>query len=132
MGAYRFAMKPLFALLAVMPLAGTAALAETVDPGFSQTQVNIEREAYAERQCPGPNGNWGGHVCYNTGRTTTVSIAGVLPTPIVRSKEKVHIINCKLRKAYSLKTLRGQIAAEYCPQLPALAAAPFLDPRAKF
>ena len=114
-------MKPFFLALAATPLlAASVAAQPTVNP-----QGGTDREAYAFRQCRKVDGNWGQYVCYNTKRTSWISIAGVLPVPITRTKYRTHRVNCRV--PHPGDSLRSQVAAAYCPQLPGLAPAPFLS-----
>lgn len=109
-----------FALLGLLTLQAPAAIAMEVDP-----QGGVSREAYGVRQCRNFGESWGRYVCYNTKRTGWISVAGVLPVPITRTTYKTHQVDCRL--PHSKTSLRGKIAAEYCPQLPGLAPAPFLS-----
>ena len=110
-------------------LAATALTAVTIAaPAHSQqneVEGGIDREAYGFRQCRDYGERWGRQVCYNTKTTSWISVAGILPVPITRTKYRTHQINCT--KPHSKSTLRGKVAAEYCPQLPGLAPAPFLS-----
>ena len=95
-------------------------LAVNIDP-----DGGTSREAWGFRQCRNFDGSWGRYVCYNTTRTSWISIAGILPVPITRTKERTHQIDCT--RNYRGDSLRSQVAATYCPQLPQLAPAPFLS-----
>ena len=95
-------------------------IAVNVDP-----QGGTSREAYGYRQCRNAGGEWGRYVCYNTTRTSWITIAGILPFPITRTKERTHQIDCT--KRHPGNSLRSQVAAAYCPRLPGLAPAPFLS-----
>ena len=106
------------AALAVAPLLPASAV--EIDP-----QGGTSREAWGYRQCRKAGGNWGQYVCYNTTRTSWISIAGVLPVPITRTKTRTHQVDCTRR--HPGNSLRSQVAAAYCPQLPGLAPAPFLS-----
>ena len=97
-------------------------IAVNVDP-----QGGTSREAFAFRQCRKAGGDWGRYVCYDTTRTSWISIAGILPVPITRTKTRVHQVDCE--REHRGNSLRAQVAAEYCPQLPRLAPAPFLSLR---
>jgi len=111
-------------------IAATASLL-FAPPAIAQAEINpqggIEREAYAFRQCRKAGGEWGKYVCYNTANRSWFTVAGVLPVPFTRTKFRTHMINCERRHPGS--SLRAQIAAAYCPQLPQLAPAPFLSLR---
>lgn len=114
-------MKALLLALAATPLlAGSVIAQPTIDP-----QGGTSRDAYGFRQCRNVGGNWGRYVCYNTKRTSWISIAGVLPVPITRTKDRTHKVDCRL--PHPGDSLRSQVAAAYCPQLPRLAPAPFLS-----
>ena len=95
-------------------------IAVNVDP-----QGGTSREAWGFRQCRNFGGEWGRYVCYNTTRTSWISIAGILPIPITRTKERTHRVDCTRRHLGD--SLRSQVAAAYCPRLPGLAPAPFLS-----
>jgi len=97
-------------------------IAVNVDP-----QGGSSREAFAFRQCRKAGGDWGRYVCYDTTRTSWISIAGILPVPITRTKTRVHQVDCT--RNHLGNSLRAQVAAEYCPKLPGLAPAPFLSLR---
>ena len=97
-------------------------IAVNVDP-----QGGTTREAWGFRQCRNAGGFWGQFVCYNTTRTSWISIAGILPVPITRTKTRVHQVDCERENRGN--SLHAQVAAEYCPQLPQLAPAPFLSLR---
>jgi len=88
-------------------------------------QGGTEREAWGYRQCRKAGGDWGQYVCYNTTRTSWISIAGILPVPITRTKERTHQVDCN--RKHPGDSLHAQVAASYCPQLPGLAPAPFLS-----
>ena len=105
------------AALAAAPL---SAMAVEVDP-----QGGTSREAFAFRQCRKAGGDWGRYVCYDTTRTSWISIAGILPVPITRTKTRVHQVDCT--RKHLGDSLRSQVAAAYCPRLPGLAPAPFLS-----
>ena len=122
-------MKRALLLAAAAATFASPALARPVDPGFNATQVQISRDApYSIRQCK-TNGQWGTHVCYNQGRSTTISVAGILPTPFTRSAERIVRVDCRSRVLLPPNSIKGQVAAEYCPQMPGLAPAPFLQLR---
>ena len=117
------------AAIAVAPLLPAQAqahhgdlIAVNVDP-----QGGTSREAWGFRQCRNAGGAWGRYVCYDTTRTSWVSIAGILPIPITRTKTRTHQVDCRIN--HPGNSLRAQVAAEYCPQLPQLAPAPFLSLR---
>ena len=107
------------AALAAAPL---SAMAVEVNP-----QGGTSREAWGFRQCRQFGGEWGQFVCYNTTRTSWISVAGILPIPITRTKTRTHQVDCT--KRHPGNSLRSQVAAAYCPQLPGLAPAPFLSLR---
>ena len=122
-------MKRALLLAAAAATFASPALAKSVDPGFNANQLQISRDApYSVRQCK-TNGKWGTHVCYNQKRSTSVTVAGFIPTPITRSNERIVRIDCRSRVALPAGSVKGQVAAEYCPQLPGLAPAPFLQLR---
>ena len=117
------------ALLLAAGLAGASILPAgafelpTINPEF-----NTEVKSWGYRQCRKMGGRWGRYVCYNTTRTNNLNIAGILPTGITWTKERTHRIDCLVPlKARRSESLRGQVAAAYCPQLPGLAPAPFLS-----
>ena len=97
-------------------------IAVNIDP-----QGGTSREAWGARQCRKFGGEWGKFVCYNTTRTSWISVAGILPIPITRTKTRVHQVDCT--RTHRGNSLRAQVAAAYCPQLPGLAPAPFLSLR---
>ena len=109
-------------------IAATASLL-LAPAAIAQPEINpqggIEREAYAFRQCREFGGEWGKYVCYNTTNRSWFTLAGVLPTPFSRIKSRTHMVNCE--RSHPGNSLRSQVAAEYCPQLPELAPAQFLS-----
>ena len=109
-------------LAAAMTVAPASAMAVEVNP-----QGGTSREAWSFRQCRDANGYWGQFVCYNTTRTSWISIAGILPVPITRTKTRTHKVDCE--RNHLGNSLHSRVAAEYCPQLPQLAPAPFLSLR---
>ena len=112
--------KVLAAVSALALFAPAAAAQPVVDP-----QGGISRDAYGVRQCHDYGGNWGQYVCYNTKTTSWISVAGILPVPITRTKYRTHQVDCRL--PHPGNSLRAQVAQVYCPQLPGLAPAPFLS-----
>jgi hypothetical protein len=121
LGSFFILMKALL-LAAAMTIAPASAMAVEVNP-----QGGTSREAFAFRQCRKAGGDWGRYVCYDTTRTSWISIAGILPVPITRTKTRTHQVDCE--REHRGNSLRAQVAAEYCPQLPRLAPAPFLSLR---
>ena len=107
-------------IAAALAVAPASAFAAEINP-----QGGTSREAFAFRQCRKAGGEWGRYVCYDTTRTSWISIAGILPVPITRTKTRVHQVDCT-RKHFG-DSLRSQVAAAYCPRLPGLAPAPFLS-----
>ena len=95
-------------------------VAVNVDP-----QGGTSRDVWAIRQCRNFGEDWGKYICYNTTRTSWISIAGILPIPITRTKTRVHQVDCT--KRHPGDSLRSQVAAAYCPRLPGLAPASFLS-----
>ena len=105
-------------------LAGGAAIAAPVDPGFGVNTI-VRGEAYAIRSCGdayGPRED----VCYNQDTNGEVF-------PFSRSigievdRTRVVRVDCDARHARG--TTRGEVAAEFCPAVEAgtLAPAPFLQ-----
>jgi len=109
-------------IAALLLSAPSSALAVDIDP-----QGGTSREVWSVRQCRNFGGDWGRYVCYNTTRSSWLSIAGILPVPITRIKTRTHQVDCT--RKYLGNSLHSQIAATYCPQLPTLAPAPFLSLR---
>ena len=106
-------------------VAGGAAFAAPVDPGFGQNTV-VRGEAFAIRSCGdayGPRVD----VCYNQNTTGSVfPFSRNIGIEVNRSR--VVRVSCD-RRVYSDDTTRGKIAKEFCPQVEAgtLAPAPFLS-----
>ena len=119
LGSFYILMKA-FLLAAAMMTAPMSAMAVEIDP-----QSGTSRESYGYRQCRNAGGEWGRYVCYNTTRTSWISIAGILPVPITRTKYRTHRVDCSRR--HFGDSLHSQVAAAYCPRLPGLAPAPFLS-----
>ena len=109
-------------IAAALAVAPASAFAAEINP-----QGGTSREAWGQRQCRNFGGEWGRYVCYDTTRTSWVSVAGILPVPITRTKTRTHQVDCRIN--HSGNSLRAQVANEYCPQLPGLAPAPFLSLR---
>ena len=84
--------------------------------------VSINRAGAASiRACSETAGGPYSAVCYN-------QVTGLQVGPLDFSKENVVRVSCDRRAPYTLKTTRGQIAREFCPQVEAgtLAPASFL------
>lgn len=84
--------------------------------------VSINRAGAASiRACSETAGGPYSAVCYN-------QVTGLRVGPLDFSKENVVRVSCDRRAPYTLKTTRGQVAREFCPQVDAgtLAPAPFL------
>ena len=106
-------------------VAGGAAFAAPVDPGFGQNTI-VRGEAYAIRACGdayGPRED----VCYNQNTTGSV-FPFSRNIGIEVNRTRVVRVDCD-RRLRADGTTRGEVAAEFCPQVEAgtLAPAPFLS-----
>lgn len=96
-----------------------AAAAAFAAPAAMGQSVNVEisrGDATNIRSCQSEFGGSFDDVCYNR-VTSSLIWLGPLPTPISRNKERVTQLNCDRRVEYKAGTDRGDIAAEFCPQV---------------
>jgi|TARA_B100000073_G_scaffold283702_1_gene244791 hypothetical protein len=105
-------------------VAGGSAFAAPVDPGFGVNTI-VRGEAYAIRSCGdayGPRVD----VCYN--QDTTGSIFP-FSRNIGISVDRTRVVRVACDRPHAEGTTRGEVAAEFCPQVEAgtLAPAPFLS-----
>ena len=105
-------------------VAGGAAFAAPVDPGFGVNTI-VRGEAFAIRSCGdayGPRVD----VCYN--QNTTGEIVP-FSRGIGLTVDRTRTVRVACDKPHAAKTTRGEVAAEFCPQVEAgtLAPAPFLS-----
>ena len=104
-------------------VAGSSALALPIDPAFPQGQI-VRGDAYAIRSCGdayGPRVD----VCYNQDTTGEVF---PFSRGIGITVDRTRTVRVACDKPHAENTTRGEVAAEYCPQVEAgtLAPAPFL------
>ena len=98
-----------------------SALALAASSSFA-ADVSINRAGAASiRACSETAGGPYSAVCYN-------QVTGLQIGPLDFSRENVVRVSCDRRAPYTVKTTRGQVAREFCPQVDAgvLAPAPFL------
>ena len=115
-----------------LALAATAALAapaasRPVDSGFAQNSLSTGN-TFAIRSCQKQLNGPFSYLCYNQATQINVAKLGPVPlTPFTVTKERSVRVNC-LNIPRSDKSTRGQLAAEFCPQVRkgTLAPAPFL------
>ena len=97
-------------------------------PNYIGPSIDITRgDAFAIRSCGDAYGALDS-VCYNQTTTTALSIFDVPVAPIYRTVTRTVRVKCDTEFDRSDKTTRGQVAAEFCPQVEAgaLDPAPFL------
>ena len=105
-------------------VAGSSAFAVPLDPAFAQGQV-VRGDAYAIRSCGdayGPRVD----VCYNQDTTGEVF---PLSRGIGITIDRTRVVRVSCDRPHAANTTRGEVAAEFCPQVEAgtLAPAPFLS-----
>ena len=105
-------------------VAGSSAFAVPLDPAFAQGQV-VRGDAYAIRSCGdayGPRVD----VCYNQDTTGEVF---PLSRGIGLTIDRTRVVRVSCDRPHAANTTRGEVAAEFCPQVEAgtLAPAPFLS-----
>ncbi len=105
-------------------VAGSSAFAVPLDPAFAQGQI-VRGDAYAIRSCGdayGPRVD----VCYNQDTTGEVF---PLSRGIGLTIDRTRVVRVSCDRPHAANTTRGEVAAEFCPQVEAgtLAPAPFLS-----
>ena len=105
-------------------VAGSSAFAVPLDPASAQGQV-VRGDAYAIRSCGdayGPRVD----VCYNQDTTGEVF---PLSRGIGLTIDRTRVVRVSCDRPHAANTTRGEVAAEFCPQVEAgtLAPAPFLS-----